>query len=255
MRTLLVVLALASCSRRSPPPPIESRLPILPGAIAAQLGTSGLALAVDFKGLELTSLLGSIPAQTPCARELIAGISDGVATVGDGGWQGIVDNLPEAPTRACLTTLGVPTHAVTGGLAIDAGGQSIVVAWHGAIATIVQAGATLRSGPAPQELLDVVAQVPRYAKAWLAVTGLPDFQITRAVGWLEVAPMTWTFTVMAQGSTPVAAKAWIDSIVRGFTVALAGRGVTVDGAWFTVTDQPGTATLVAAVPVAALGSN
>jgi hypothetical protein len=254
MRTLLVVLALASCSKRSPPP-LESRLPILPEPIAAQLGTSGLALAIDFKGLDLMALLGSIPAQTPCARALIAGVRDAVATVGDGGWQGMVDGLPEAPTRACLTTLGIPMHAATGGLGIDAGGTSIVVAWRGDVATIVQAGATPRSGPAPQELLDVVAQVPHYAKAWLAVTGLPDYQITRAVGWLEVAPMTWTFTVMAQGSTPTAAKTWIDSIVRGFTVALAGRGVTVDGAWFTVTDQPGTATLVAAVPVAALGSN
>ena len=101
---------------------------------------------------------------------------------------------------------------------------------------------------------DVIAKVPRGVAAWLAVTGLPDFKIEQAVGWLVTGAKAWTLTVEATGSTPTAAKDWIDTLVRGFTVALAGRGLVVDGSWFSITQSPPNAKLVATIPSDALGS-
>src|SRR5580704_7906780 len=103
MRRLLVLIGLvglvglASCGKSSqPPPPAATRIPILPDAITGRLGTIGLALAVDFHAIDVRTLFGSRPPKLPCAHDLIVDVRDAVATVGDGGWLGIVDGVPEA---------------------------------------------------------------------------------------------------------------------------------------------------------------
>jgi hypothetical protein len=255
VRRLLFVLALVSCGKSSPPPPAPTRVPILPDAITARLGTIGLALAIDFHAIDVPALFGAHPAQVPCAHDLIVGVHDAVATVGDGGWQGIVDGIPEAPARACLAQLGIAAHdGSAGGLELSVAGKQLVVHWRGDVATLVEAGAVERSGDVPDVMHDVIAKVPRGVAAWLAVTGLPDFKIEQAVGWLVTGAKAWTLTVEATGSTPTAAKDWIDTLVRGFTVALAGRGLVVDGSWFSITQSPPNAKLVATIPSDALGS-
>jgi hypothetical protein len=255
MRRLLVVLALASCGHRDETPPAPTRIPILPDTITGRLGTVGLALAVDFHAIDVQELAGAQGPKLPCAHDLLVGVRDAVVTVGDGGWQGIIDGLPAASTRACLAQLGIAAHDGSGGgLEIDAMGKQLVARWRGDIATLVEAGADERHGEVPDAMKDVIAQVPRGVAAWLAVTGLPDYKIEQAVGWLEVGPKAWTFTVNATGATPTAAKEWLDSLVRGFTVALAGRGLVVDGSWFAVTEKSPAATLVATIPTVAFGS-
>ncbi len=258
MRRLLVLAVLASCGKSTPPPPAPATLiPILPDAITARLGTIGLALAVDFHAIDVRTLFGARPPKLPCAHDLLVGVRDAVATVGDGGWQGIVDGVPEAATRACLAQLGIAaSNGSAGGLELDLAGKQLVVRWRGDVATLAEANAVERGGEVPDVMKDVIAKVPRGVAAWLAVTGLPDYKIEQAVGWLEVGPKAWTITVSATGATPTAAKDWIDTLVRGFSVALAGRGTIVDGSWFAITTSPPTARLVASIPIDALtGSN
>ena len=253
-----MLVALASCGKSSPPPTPATLIPILPDSITARLGTIGLALAVDFHAIDVRTLFGARPPKLPCAHDLLVGVRDAVATVGDGGWQGIVDGVPEPAARACLAQLGVAasTGSAAGGLELDVAGKQLVVRWRGDVATLAEAGAVERGGDVPDVMKDVIAKVPRGVAAWLAVTGLPDYKIDQAVGWLEVGPKAWTITVNATGATPTAAKDWIDSLVRGFSVALAGRGTVVSGSWFEITSSPPTAKLVASIPVDALtGSN
>jgi hypothetical protein len=255
MRRLLVVLALASCGHRDETPPAATRIPILPDKITGRLGTIGLALAVDFHAIDVGELAGAQLPKAQCAHDLLVGIRDAVATVGEGGWQGIVDGLPAAQTRLCLSQLGVSAHdGSSGGLEIDALGKHLVARWRGDVATLVEAGIDERHGEVPDVMKDVIAQVPRGVAAWLAVTGLPDYKIDQAVGWLEVGPKAWTLTVNATGATATAAKDWLDTLVRGFTVALASRGLVVDGSWFAVTVKSPAATLVATIPTGAFGS-
>ena len=265
MRWLLVVLALASCGHRDEPRPESTLVPILPDAVTARLGTIGLALAVDFHAIaasgagsgtfDVRELAGAQLPAAPCAHDLLVGVRDAVATVGDGGWQGIIDGLPQVATRECLAQLGIAAHdGSSGGLEIAALGKQLVVRWHGDIATLVEGGAVERHGAVPDVMKDVIAQVPHGVAAWLAVTGLPEYKIEQAVGWLDVGPKAWTFTVNATGATPTAAKDWLDSLVRGFTVALAARGIIVDGSWFAVTVKSPAATLVATIPTGAFGS-
>ena len=257
MRSLLLVLAAAAGCGKSQAPPAAQLVPVLPDAIATRLGTIGLAIAVDFHGVDVPTLFGGQPAKLPCVHDLVIGVRDAVVTVGDGGWQGIVDGLPEAPARACLAQLALPVRAGTGpfgGIEVDVHGTTLAVYWHGDVATVAQSGVIVRSGEPPLAMIDVIEKVPHGVKAWLAVTGLPDFKIERAVGWLDVQPAAWVITVNADGATPTAAKDWIDTLVRGFTVALAGRGITVDGSWFAITQAPPSAKLVATIPIGAFGS-
>jgi hypothetical protein len=255
MRRLGVVIALACCGKSPAKQDLApTRVPVLPDAITNRLGTIGLAVAIDFSAAGIEKLFG---ARSTCARDLIVHVRDAVATVGDGGWQGIVDGVPEAATRACLAQLGLAaSNGSAGGLELELAGKQLVVRWRGDVATLAEAGAVERGGDVPDVMKDVIAKVPRGVAAWLAVTGLPDYKIDQAVGWLEVGPKAWTITVNATGATPTAAKDWIDSLVRGFSVALAGRGTVVSGSWFEITSSPPTAKLVASIPVDALtGSN
>lgn len=251
-----MLLALASCGKSSapPPPPAATLVPILPDSITLRLGTVGLALAVDFHAIDVRALFGAHPPQVPCAHDLIVGVREAVATVGDGGWQGIIDGLPEAPTRACLAQLGIAAQGSGDGLALAVLGKQLIARWRGDVATLVEAGAPERHGDVPGVMHDAIAKIPRDVAAWLAITGLPDFKIAQAVGWLDAGTKAWTITVEATGATPTAAKEWIDTLVRGFTVKLAASGTTVDGSWFKVTDEAPNAKLVATIPTGALGA-
>ena len=249
-------MALASCGKSSapPPPPSTTLVPILPDSITARLGTIGLALAVDFHAVDVRALFGAHPPQVPCAHDLIVGVREAVATVGDGGWQGIVDGLPEAPARACLAQLGIAAQGSGDTLALAVAGKQLLVTWQGDVATLVEAGAKERYGDVPGVMHDAIAKIPRGVAAWLAITGLPEYKVTQAIGWLEAGPREWTITVQATGATPSAAKDWIDTLVHGFTVKLAASGTTVDGSWFKTTDNAPNATLVATIPTHALGA-
>lgn len=223
-------------------------MPILPDGITTQLGAIGLALAVDVNGIDALSFLGA--QSPPCARFLVSSVRDTVATLGDGGWQALVDGLPEPAVRSCLTQLGItPRVGSNASLELDAPFVGAIdVRWRGDVATITPVGVVPRAGEAPPIFFDVVSKVPRDAKAWIGITGLPDYKIDEAVGWLQINASTWTITVDAIGMAPRAAKPWLDSLVRSFTVQLAGRGVVVEGSWFNVTEAPPAARLVATIP-------
>ncbi|HEX4451259.1 MAG TPA: hypothetical protein VH143_10340 [Kofleriaceae bacterium] len=254
-------LGLACCGKspsREPPPAPATRIPVLPDAITNRLGTIGLAVAIDFSAAGVKQLFDGPNAPATCAHDLIVHVRDAVATVGDGGWQGIVDGVPEAATRACLTLLGVTSREGSDGdaLVVDLAGKQLAVRWRGDIATLRELGSEERHGEVPDVMKDQIAKVPRRVAAWLATSGLPDYKVTGAVGWLEVDPKQWKLTINADGATPTAAKAWIDTLVRGFSVALASRHVVVEGAWFDVTTvAPASAKLVATIPVDALGGS
>jgi hypothetical protein len=262
MRRLVVVcvVALASCGKSPTHEQAQAqpRIPVLPDAITNRLGTIGLAVAVDFSAADVKKLFG--PANAACARELVVNVRDAVATVGDGGWQGIVDGVPEVATRACLAQLGIAARdgsADSGdALVVDLMGKHLAVRWRGDVATLRELGTEERHGEVPDVMKDQIAKVPRGVAAWLATSGLPDYKITGAVGWLQVDPKQWTLTIDADGATPTAAKDWIDTLVRGFTVALAARQVIVEGSWFAITAlPPASAKLVATIPVDALAGS
>jgi hypothetical protein len=264
MRWLGVLVALACCGKSpAKQEPVATRVPVLPDAITNRLGTIGLAVAIDFSAAGVQQLFGGPNAPSACAHDLIVHVRDAVATVGDGGWQGIVDGVPEAATRACLSVLGVTARDGSsdgnqGGdaLVVDVAGKQLAVRWRGDIATLRELGAEERHGEVPDAMKDQIAKVPRGVAAWLATTGLPDYKVTGAVGWLEVEAKQWKLTITADGATPTAAKDWIDTLVRGFSVALAARQVVVEGAWFDVTTTPpASAKLVATIPVDALGGS
>ncbi len=260
---LLTALFGLACCGKSPPEQHEqhaatTRVPVLPDAITNRLGTIGLAIAVDFSASDVKKLFDGQPATATCAHDLIVHVRDAVATVGDGGWQGIVDGVPEAATRACLSLLGVTSRDGSDGdaLVVDVAGKQLAVRWRGDIATLRELGAEERHGEVPDVMKDQIAKVPRGVAAWLATSGLPDYKVTGAVGWLEIDAKQWKLTINADGATPTAAKDWIDTLVRGFSVALASRHVVVDGAWFDVTTSPrASAKLVATIPVDALGGS
>jgi hypothetical protein len=256
---LLASLGLVCCgkspAKQAPQP--ATRVPVLPDAITNRLGTIGLAVAIDFSASDVKKLFDSQPATATCAHDLVVHVRDAVATVGDGGWQGIVDGVPEAATRACLSLLGVTARDGSDGdaLVVDIAGKQLAVRWRGEIATLRELGSEERHGEVPDAMKDQIAKVPRGVAAWLATTGLPDYKVTGAVGWLEVGAKQWTLTITADGATPTAAKDFLDTLVRSFSVALAARHVIVEGAWFDVTTSPpASAKLVATIPVEALGT-
>src|ERR1700733_6301129 len=110
---LLISLFGLACCGKSPAkqePQGTTRVPVLPDAITNRLGTIGLAVAIDFSAADLKKLFDGQPATATCAHDLIVHVRNAVATVGDGGWQGIVDGVPEAATRACLSLLGVTSR-------------------------------------------------------------------------------------------------------------------------------------------------
>ncbi|HEY1546732.1 MAG TPA: hypothetical protein VGG28_02875, partial [Kofleriaceae bacterium] len=207
MRRLCLLVALACCGKSpAKQEPATTRVPVLPDAITNRLGTIGLAVAVDFSSSGVGKLFES--SSSTCARDLVGHVRDAVATVGDGGWQGIVDGAPEAATRACLSVLGVTAHDGSDGdaLVVDVAGKQLAVRWRGDIATLRELGADERHGEVPDAMKDQIAKVPRGVAAWLATTGLPDYKITGAVGWLDAGATQWKLTIDADGATPTAAK-------------------------------------------------
>lgn len=256
LRATLLFAMVACSSRTAPAPDPATRYPIVPDAVMSQLGEIGFVLAVDLRGLRGAAIESLVPPSISCARDILRTATIAVVTKGVETWEGRITGAAEATTRECLTsignTLGIAVtsnnrHSAT----IDLPGKPAIVSWRDDQVLVAEQGARVRAGVPPGVITDLVASVPRDVAGWLVTSGIPAQKVKTAVAWLAATPTTWTFTVTAQSTEMDAAKPWVDSIVRGFTAVAEAAQVQVDPAWFAVKATPSTATLVAAIPLAA----
>jgi hypothetical protein len=251
---VLATLVGAACSSKTKAPPKPSRIPIVPDTI--QLGEIGLGLAVDLRALDVDRLGGFIPDSLGCTRELLTSAHVGVITDGSDIWEGHVTGLDEATTRACLGKLGpvfgFDLHHTDHGDEVSLPGNPLLISWHGDDMSITQAGHARRVGAVPVVIDELLAHVPRDAKAWMVSSGFPQFKIRSVTAWLETDAATWTFTVNAESIEQGAARPWMEHVVAGFEAAATAKGAHLDERWFAIESTPTTAKLVATIPIAAL---
>lgn len=256
LRAMLVFAMVACSSRTTPAPEPVTRYPIVPDAVVSQLGDIGFALAIDLRSVRGTAIDSLVPPSLACARDILRMAKIAVVTKGVETWEGRLIGVAETSARKCMTsianTLGVTVtpnanHTTT----IALSDKPAIVTWRRDEAVVAEQGARVRAGDPPGVITDLLANVPRTAAGWLVTSGIPAQKVKSAVAWLIATPTTWTFTVMAQSTEMDAAKPWIDNIVRGFTSVAEAAQVQVDPAWFAIEATPTTATLVAAIPLAA----
>jgi hypothetical protein len=213
-------------------------------------------MAVDLHRLDLGAMAAMIPDDPPCIHEVLKSAGIAVLTQGTDNWQGYVTGLAQPLVRDCIGKFApmfdgkVTDHG--GGFELVVAGTPATFAWHGDTATITEGSNAPHAGDPPAVILDLLARVPRDAKAAVVSSGFVEYKIKSMVAWLETTPTTWTFTVEAEGSAIDMAKPWVEGIVREFSSAAGAKGVVIDPRWFTVTGTPTASKLVATIPIAAL---
>jgi hypothetical protein len=255
MRLFMIALAFTACAKSHVDEP-PSRFAVIPDSITSQLGTVGFVMAVDLHRLDLGAMAAMIPDDPPCIHEVLKTAGIAVLTQGTDNWQGYVTGLAQPLVRDCIGKFA-PMFAATvsdrgSGFELVVDGTPAVFTWHGGTATITEGSNAPHAGDPPAVILDLLARVPRDAKGAVVSSGFVQYKIKSVVAWLETTPTTWTFTVDAEGSAQDMAKPWVEGIVRGFSNAIAAKGVVIDPSWFVITGTPTATKLVATIPIAAL---
>ena len=253
---VMFVLACAACDKPHHEIAPPARVAVLPDSITSQLGTVGFVLSVDLHGLDLHAMTALIPDDPPCIHEVLDNAGTAVITQDGKTWQGYVTGLAQPLLRDCIGKFA-PMFSATvadrgSAFELDVDTTRATFAWRDGMALITSGSNAPHAGDPPTVILELLARVPRDAKALLVSSGFPEYKIKSVVAWIATTPTTWTFTVDAEGSTEDMAKPWVEGIVRGFTNAATAKGVVVDPSWFVITGTPTATKLVATIPLAAL---
>ncbi|MEO6774227.1 MAG: hypothetical protein ABI467_14605 [Kofleriaceae bacterium] len=255
---LVAMVALGACHRHDAPAPPPPKLPVLPDTITNQLGNVGLALALDFDGLEAANLAQLAPADPPCMRAILRSARLGALTQSGATWQGYVVGVDPAATRACVTAfaahagLAVKDHGI--GFELDLATTPVVFQWQGDLARVTEGKEPPHAGQPPGIMFDLLAKVPRTAKGWFAATGIPAYKMKNIVAWLTLLSDAFQFTLQFDSMTRDEAGVEAARVVEAFKEAARGNGVEVQDSWFDIKSTPTSATVTARLPIAAFGA-
>jgi hypothetical protein len=254
----LALVALAACSKHEAPAPPPPKLPVLPDSITNQLGNVGLAMAIDFNGLEAAHIAAAAPADPPCMRRILESARLGALTQSGAVWQGYIAGVDPAATRACVTEfasragLAVADHGT--GFELDLGATPAVFQWQGDVALITEGKEAPHAGEPSSAIYDLVAKVPRTAKGWFVALGIPAYKMRDIVAWLDLYSNNFQLTLQFQSMTQDEAGVEAARVVEGFKEAARGNGVAVEDSWFDIKSTPTSATVVAKLPIAAFAA-
>jgi hypothetical protein len=81
-------------------------------------------------------------------------------------------------------------------------------------------------------MLDLMARMPRDAKAWMASTGFEKAKIKSMIAWIVTRTDYLVITVAAEGLEPHVAQPWVEGFATGARSTLEAKGIKVDDSWF-----------------------
>jgi hypothetical protein len=257
VRALVIAATVVACNKASDSPAREStehsRVPAIPDAILSQLGAAELVVAVDLGHMNTKPLLAQIPDEAKCLREVLA--ATGVIVLANAGDEtvGYVTDVPQAAALACtkelVSTLGVSVKPIANGFELAIPDEPVTATWHDRTATIVETGHAPPKGTPPPALMALFAKAPRDAKGVIAQhAAAPKHDIASLVGWIETHETTFVVTLTFEGTSAGAAHTTATGVVGGFKQGAAGKGLTLDDAWFAIRDDGLSSTVIATVP-------
>jgi hypothetical protein len=255
----VVLIALLACNTHHDADVAAApKVPILPDSITNQLGNIGLAIALDLHGLDAAHLATLAPADPPCMRRILESARLGALTQTVTTWQGYLAGVDPAATRACVTEFssraGLTVKDYGTGFELDTGKNQVAFQWQGDLALITGVKEPAHAGEPPSVIYDLLSKVPRTAKGWFVAIGIPEYKMRNIVAWLELHSDSFQIKLQFDSMTSDEAGVEAARVVESFKEAARGNGVKVEDSWFEIKSTPTSATVVATLPLAALGA-